>query len=109
MSNWKTEGLKTLPIGAGTVLADTGQLDAGNYSLLSLCMSASLAATFELQHRNAANNANIFSQRFYMSLVAPVVVDGTFYFTGVAQDERLRIVLIDALTLGNAQASFYLT
>jgi hypothetical protein len=106
---WISEGLKTLPVGAGTVLADTGELSAGNYSLFSTMLSADLAATFEIQWRNAANSANIWSQRFYTGALSPVVINEALYFPSIEDDQRIRVVLIGALTLGNAQASFFLT
>lgn len=106
---WVTEDVISGP-SANDVLADTGSLGGGSYNLYSLTVSASLAATVEIQHRNAANNANVFSQRYFLSALNPLCLpfSGSPPFT-LDTNERIRVVITSALPLGSIQASFFYT
>lgn len=95
---------------AGTVIVDTGQLASGVYNVAAVLTSAvtSADANMELQHRNAANAANLAVLLFMGS-------DGTKLFRQltlppmgyeIGPDERLRIVNTVAL-VGLASASLF--
>lgn len=103
-SDWIT-GTVTNP-GAGVVVADTGPLPAdGNYRW---CVwgAASVGAILRVQHRNAANDANL--HEFYMpvgSTQSPIQVCATADFAPlILQDERLRLVN-NSLIVGTISAS----
>lgn len=98
---WITGGLQTNP-GSGVVLADTGAAPSAQVLGLRLLASTSARAGIEIQHRNAANNANIWQHAFLLAadqplnLVVPVTVD---------LGERVRVVTITSVASGQAQAS----
>ncbi len=58
-----TAGLLTAPA-INTIMADTGALPVGSYTLQLFYYVEIDDATFELQWRNAANSANLATQRF---------------------------------------------
>ncbi len=97
-----TEGLMSGVLSANEVLADTGPMSGS--PTVTVLVSASVAATVEIQRRNAANDANQWSQRMFLSVAAPVTVplseDGSNFDT----DERLRVVLISSM-IGAVQSS----
>lgn len=91
---------------AGTVLADTGQLAAGTYDVKVLIASASPTSLQEvdMEHRNAANAANLAVWPHY------VVNDGrgpwAYEFGYVlALNERLRAVQVVADSAGRGNAA----
>lgn len=62
----------TSPV-ATTVLADTGQLAAGLHHVqASITSDAAAAFNLVLQHRNAANAADIVLYRFNVSITSPI-------------------------------------
>jgi hypothetical protein len=87
---------------AGTVLVDTGALDAGKATqwrmLVTICASA--AAQFQIQRRNAANGANVTAILIYVP--AGDTRQFLFGFT-LEASERVRVVMDDNLT-GTAAA-----
>lgn len=99
-----TEGLKSGILSANIVLADTGP--AAGYSGVSpmLWFSTTVVATFELQHRNAANNANIWAHRFPMSATQPVCTPTPSGQIVLDTDERLRVMLVSSI-IGDCQAT----
>lgn len=101
-----TEGLKTTSLSTGLLLAEIPPDNSGTTGQLpSIWLSASVVAEVELQHRNAANNSNIYSHRFYISAAQPQMIappPGVFVLEA---NERLRVVLAAGLLLGAVQAS----
>ena len=95
-----TTGLQIAPA-AGTVLADTGQLPVGAYSV-QVVMTASDGAEFEFQWRNAGNTANLWTQLLRLHITS-----------GVAwANVELRLLIANAnerFRLLNAQAGGALT
>ena len=89
-----TEGEQVAP-GAGTVLADTGPLPVGAYSVV-MVMSAGESNRFDIQWRDAANGANLSQIRVRM-------VTNTFTFTSrfnvENENERFRILNVAAGTV----------
>ena len=89
-------GLLTAP-GAGTVMADTGPLPIGAYSL-EIWMQAQTFNTFDLQWRNALNTANLVIHRF------PVIASENEFvsirFDVQNDNERFRLVLTIAGGVG---------
>ena len=90
--------------GAGAVLADTGALPAGQYAVIVGWSGSSIAqlSQLQLQHRNAANAANLTVWEFSFTNVAgnlgiansaPLVFDYR-----IALNERLRFLNVLAIT-----------
>lgn len=80
---------------ANTRLADTGQLAAGNWTVMAMVMVPE-ANTFRLRRRNAADAADIWSQRFGATAGAGAP---TFVFVArfsVAQNERFVVENVGA-------------
>ena len=90
-----TEGEQVAPA-AATVLADTGPLPVGVYSVV-MVMSAGESNRFDIQWRNAGNSANLAQIRIR------IVTQGIFTFTSrfnVENDnERFRILNVAAGTV----------
>ena len=91
-NGWATEGPLT-PAGADVLMADTGQLAAGIYDFTIIGHSAgAFDAWYQLQHRNAADAANIKEHaKFlpsYERFASPLFWSGY----SMALNERLRIV-----------------
>lgn len=104
-----TTGPQTAP-GAGTVLADTGALPAGTYDLRFLTSSNSnsvLTETFMVQHRNAANAANLATWEYVTILSASNNVGAITYALGyiLALNERIRIINSQAGEGGTSQVA----
>ena len=96
--------------GAGTILADTGAQNAGNYNLLFVIYANENTANgFTIRRRNAANAADIWNQ-----LISGGFVNGqASWFQNMRivlnQGERFRIENIGAGTAGiTYQASIWL-
>ncbi len=77
--------------GAGTVLADTGALAAGRISLLARISTDAARDQFVLEHRNAANTANLATMSI---IVQSWAYDFTYI---VAANERFRLVNTNAI------------
>lgn len=85
-----SEGEITNPA-SGAVLADTGQLAAGTFAF-TVWMAGGNDLNWLLQHRDAANAANIWSQYFTFRDDNDDFVDlGPFRVT-LALNERLRVI-----------------
>lgn len=102
---WITGGLQTNPA-AAAILADTGARSgpAGSTETileLRLLVSASAACGVEIQHRNAANNANVWQHAFRVGADVPLNVEIP---VTIANTERVRVVMLTAPT-GQVQAS----
>lgn len=93
-----TEGELTNPAG-NTLMADTGVLKAKKYGIRAV-FTASAAASFVLQRRNAANSLNVGA-----ATIVRVPANGSVEIVQVYRlevGERLRVVTWDALAAGVA-------
>jgi hypothetical protein len=101
-----SEGLKTGTLSSNVLLAeippDGGENPTGQAP--QLWLSANVSATVEVQHRNAANDANIWAHRFFVGAAQPVVVVPPPSVIILETDERLRVVLITGI-IGAVQAT----
>lgn len=105
---WITGGLQTNPA-SGAILADTGARSgpAGSTEVileLRLLASASAICGIEIQHRNAANNANVWQHAFRLSADGHI---NTEIPVTITNGERVRVVMLTAPT-GQVQASLRL-
>ncbi len=81
-------------VAAGTVLADSGQLAAGDFWVdCSISQNDGTTVDLALQWRNAADAANILQIPFFGGLR----VGKLFHFRDVALDERFRLVTNTAI------------
>ena len=85
-----TAGLQVAPA-AGTVLADTGALPVGAYSLQAQ-MYAEENNEFDLEWRNAGNSANLRSIRFNLTPGGSPSLGFSSRFNVENADERFRIL-----------------
>lgn len=99
---WNSEGLKSSPSN-GTILADTGP-QANASTLYQVVCDATLNADVLIEQRNDVNNATLFSQQ--VSLAANDTKDVSFRVITLT-DERIRVKLNGALTLGSVQCSIF--
>jgi hypothetical protein len=98
--SWLT-GKQTAPA-AGTVIADTGALNAGDYELRALACASALEGLdndIELQHRDAANAVTIKSLVLPIAPNMPPAVVEVGRFT-LAAGERIRLVNVLAGSAG---------
>jgi hypothetical protein len=103
-----TTGVNLVPA-INTVIADTGPLAAGTWAFLvmiSVLDSAGAGAVCDLQHRNAANAANIWDQETYSSTNAPCNMQQFVFAKTMAANERLRAI---NLTAGTAASRWQVT
>ena len=93
---WDTNGLLSSSP-SGTVLADTGALNALAYTFTAWLYSEQGTGYYvELQHRNAANTATLNSQILYLKSGE---VGQQFPFTlTMGLNERLRLTLTSSMT-----------
>ncbi len=99
---WYSGSVATNPT-TGTVLVDTGALGAGEY-LVAFSGGGTVSWTYDAQHRNAANDANIDAQRRYCA-----AGNEDFIFPcklTVAANQRFRAVLVGNIT-GDVQMSIF--
>ena len=99
---WTSGSILTNPI-ATTVLVDTGALSAGRY-LFSVSAESDVAWIYDIQHRNAANGANVAAQRR-----RPAAGSEDFLFPNkitIAENERVRLLLVNGVT-GEVQACIF--
>src|SRR6267142_2385400 len=99
---WYSGTLTTNPSDAA-VLVDTGALAAGKYFLV-VSAWASVAAAYDVQHRNAANSATNKSQR--RAVAANGNDDLVLGTLTLVASERLRVAQAGALT-GVIQVSLF--
>lgn len=85
---------------AGTVAFDTGQLNAGLYTFrVVLHGIAGVGNRIDLQHRNAANSADIWFNSFYTPSAGGLLESKVYDWSeNVAQDERIRAVIVNVDT-----------
>ena len=84
---------------AGTVLADTGQLPVGQYSV-QVFLGAGEGNTFDFQWRNAANAVTLRNIRLHVPVEAfPQLLSR---FTVANANERFRVLNVGAGTVGVA-------
>lgn len=91
---WSSGPVLTDPTN-GTVLVDSGSLEAGNY-LIALVGSASVDIVLDLQQRNAANDGTVKDLRR-----RPSAGDIDLLFGNdveISQGERIRAVLVGTIT-----------
>lgn len=91
-------------IPAGTVLAEFGPFGFANNIKPTLWISANVAAVVRVEHRNAANTANLWSHRFDLSVAAPGVTPPPFTQIDLDPGERLRLVTV-AVLAGTVQGT----
>lgn len=85
----------------GTVLADTGQLPAGLYEM-RVAVGSSVAATYSVQHRNAANSGFVSDTTTIRGAAGQT---GEYVFKySIQVNERLRVLPQDNIT-GDAEAT----
>ncbi len=97
-----TTGIQTNPTVA-TVMADIGASPTGGLYELRIVLGASVAATWEIQHRNAANSANIAPAPYVV--YTPANQSGEYVLTlNLAPSERVRVMMNAGIT-GTAAAS----
>ena len=99
---WVSGSVFTNPLN-GDVVVDTGALGAGEY-LFAICGGGSVAYTYDAEHRNAANDANIDAQRRYCA-----AGNEDFIFPcklTLAANQRLRVSLVGNIT-GALQLSIF--
>lgn len=102
---WFTAGEQVAP-GAGTVLADTGQLPVGSYTV-KMMVYCQEPAEWHFQWRNAANSADLRSQIYRTASDFVVVVDN-FRLSIETANERFRVVNLIAGGAGlKYQASIF--
>jgi hypothetical protein len=99
-----SEGLQAGTLASNLLLAeippDAGELTGYTPHVL---LSANVSATVEIQVRNAANNANVWSHRMYLGAGEPFqIFPAAIVLLG--SNERFRIMLITGL-LGSVQAT----
>lgn len=100
------DGAKVNNPGAGAALIETAALLEGWY-LFGFMLHATVAATFEIRHRNAADNANISAKEVPIpanNLIEPIFPTKI----KIAANERIRVANV-TLIAGDAQASIFLS
>ena len=88
-----SNGIITAPA-AGVVLADTGQLPVGAYSVQMLYFLELGSMIIEFQWRDAANAANLIAHRFTSVVGTTTNVDFSTRLDVVNPNERFRVVTI---------------
>lgn len=102
---WYTGGVRSNPQ-AGEVIADSGVLDAGDYTVAAT-VTTNVDMEYDVQLRNKANNGSVKAQR--RRAKAAVGNDDLVVATRlpVAQGERFRVVTPNTLA-GEVQASLFI-
>lgn len=88
-----TAGRLTNPA-VNTIIADTGQLAVGNWAfLIMLAVSDTSAPDILIEHRDAANASNIWSQSIFADVIAAVDLINRQYVIAKSfqVNERLRL------------------
>jgi len=93
---WFSSGRITNPV-TDAVLVDTGPLSGGSRSV-KVIGSATVAAVFELQLRNAANNATLKSQILAVPASSTGQIDFESMDITMADSERLRVIAVAGVT-----------
>jgi hypothetical protein len=102
---WSNSDILTNPTD-GTVMVQTPAVPQASVDLLLAVVAAgTVAFTYDVQHRNAANDANLASQRRIISAAG----NDEFLFPSILtlnQNERVRVVLVGPIT-GDLQVSIF--
>lgn len=101
-SAWSSNGPLVNPT-SGTVMADTGPLAIGAYSVLVLA-SASVVSAMDIQVRDSTNTITVNSQQLRLSLAVSQQIGEILIF--VNDNERIRVVMAGTI-VGTAQASVF--
>lgn len=89
-----------------TVHADTGQLPVGVYDILvSITLATSAQRQWGIQHRNAANSANLMELPVVSDADGPSFQTQTFGYV-FGPDERLRVINGNAMGAGELSTAF---
>ncbi len=104
-----SEGLQTgVPLAANTLLAEYQNTSGGAQGPAPLVvLTGSVLSVMELQRRNAANNANIWAHRFWVSATDPAQLAAPSAGFALEDGERLRVILVTGI-LGSCQASLFM-
>ena len=102
---WYTEGAKNAP-SSGTILADTGAL-SGGIKTIAIVADTNVSGIVIMEHRNAANDTTINSQRVTLTLNSPFTYEIPYSTLTLAEDERIRVITSGLFTLGVVQASIF--
>ncbi len=100
-----TEGFQTGILSSNLLLAEIPPVGIQAAQQPALWMSASVAATIEFQHRNAANTSNLWAHRFFLSAASPIILPAPVYRI-LEADERIRVMLISSI-IGGVQATLF--
>ena len=100
---WATAGVQINPA-TDAILADTGALSPGGTTNITIVIGGSVAFIVTVEHRNAANSANVTSQVIAAAANTPydVIFPGVIFASG----ERIRVRLTAGVT-GSVQASLF--
>lgn len=99
-----SEGLKSGILSSNTLLAEIPPVAEYASHQPTLWMTASVSATIEIQRRNAANNGNVWAQRFNLNATSPVSFPTPPTGFTLEANERIRVLLVSSL-IGDVQAS----
>jgi len=109
MAECYTEGLKTgFPLAANTLLAE--YVNGLGYTVAPvplIVMGSSVLAVIEMQRRNAANTADVWTHRFWLDAAHPSVMLGPENGFALDSGERLRLFLVASL-FGSVQGSLFI-
>lgn len=94
-TNWYTEGLKITPA-AGTVLADSGPVTGIGPRPYQITLSAGGPIGVNIQHRNAANDANVSEHVFLIPSLSSIQI--MWWVTIENDNERFRVTVRDDAT-----------
>jgi hypothetical protein len=103
---WVSSGRVVNPV-LDQVLCDSGALPAGS-RYVTVYGSATVAAVFELQLRNAANSATLKSQILAVPASGTNQLNESVTSFPMADQERLRIIQVAAVT-GSVSVSMHHT
>jgi hypothetical protein len=103
-----TQGQVASPVG-GTLLADTGQLLNGTYSVfIQIGKAVNNSADFLIQRRNAANAANIWEMMGSLEISGPGNL--TYSLSCILQlNERIRVIEFNNAGVTTVEANIWTT
>ncbi len=91
---------------AGTVLVDSGQLQAGNHLFHALINCDAAIDDFSIEWRDAANAVTLASYGFYVGTGQPTVYWGPHLLAVATTNQRVRIITENTIT-GDARATVW--
>ncbi len=101
-----SEGVLGSTVSANTLLAATPKSSGGGTQYLSVWASSSVLSVVEIQHRNAADNANVSAHRFWISATDPLVIANPPNGYNLDDQEYIRVWLVAGI-LGSVQATIH--